>query len=228
MPSGRGVSAPGRSHRPNGCESSYCPAVRSRLQLAIVAALGAAALAPAAASASPAADLAAVTRDYTRDQRITPCRFTQSQLEGARSKIGADIASYAAGIDVAIAREIQRWKDRGCAGKRRAVRLRIIAVSSSGGANVEYVTIKNVGSKTVNLHNYALRDSDDHTLKLRATKLKKGAKLRVVTGCHSGRSGAVRRGTRYYACRKTQFWDDAGDVVELLAPGGGLLSQKRY
>ena len=39
---------------------------------------------------------------------------------------------------------------------------------------------------------------------------------------------AVRRGSRYYACRKTQFWDDAGDVVELLAPGGGLLSQKRY
>lgn len=194
----------------------------------IAAALGAAALVPAAASASPAADLAAVTKDYTRDGRITPCRFTQSQLEGARTKIGEDIASYAAGIDVAIAREIKRWKDRGCAGKRRAVRLRIIAVSSSGGANVEYVTIKNVGSKTVNLHNYALRDGDDHTLKLRATKLKKGAKLRVVTGCHSGRNGAVRRGSRYYACRKTQFWDDAGDVVELLAPGGGLLSQKRY
>jgi hypothetical protein len=202
--------------------------VRSRLQLALVVALGAAVLAPGAAAGSPAADLASVTKDYTRDGRITACRFTQSQLEGARSKIGEDIASYAAGIDVAIAREIKRWKDRGCAGKRRAVRLRIIAVSSSGGANVEYVTIKNVGSKTVNLHNYALRDGDDHTLKLRATKLKKGAKLRVVTGCHSGRNGAVRRGSRYYACRKTQFWDDAGDVVELLAPGGGLLSQKRY
>jgi hypothetical protein len=202
--------------------------VRSRLQLALVAALGVAVLAPGAASGSPAADLASVTKDYTRDGRITPCRFTQGQLEGARTKIGEDIASYAAGIDVAIAREIKRWKDRGCAGKRRAVSLRIVAVSSSGGANVEYVTIKNSGSKTVNLRNYALRDADDHTLKLGATKLKKGRKLRVVTGCHRGRNGAVRRGSRYYACRKTQFWDDAGDVVELLAPGGGLLSQKRY
>ena len=202
--------------------------MRSRLQLALVAVLGVAVVAPGAAGGSPAADLAAVTKDYTRDGRITPCRFTQAQLEGARTKIGKDVATYAAGLDVAIAREIKRWKDRGCAGKRRAVRLRIIAVASSGGANVEYVTIKNSGSKTVNLHNYALRDGDDHTLKFRATKLKKGAKLRVVTGCHSGRKGAVRRGSRYYACRKTQFWDDTGDVVQLLAPGGGLLSQKRY
>ena len=199
-----------------------------RLQLAFAAVLGAAVLAPGVAGGSPAADLASITRDYTRDGRITACRFTQGQLEGARSKIGEDIASYAAGIAVAIAREIKRWKDGGCAGKRRAVRLRIIAVSAGGGANVEYVTIKNSGSKTVNLHNYALRDGDDHTLKFRATKLKKGARLRVVTGCHKGRNGAVRRGTRYYACRKTQFWDDAGDLVELLAPGGGLLSQKRY
>jgi hypothetical protein len=200
--------------------------VRGRLQLALVAALVAVVLAPGAATGSPAGDLASITKDYTRDQRITPCRFTKSQLEGARTKIGEDIASYAAGIDRAIAREIKRWKDRGC--KRRAVRLRIVAVASSGGADVEFVTIKNVGSKTINLHNYALRDGDDHTLKFRATKLKKGRKLRVVTGCRSGRNSALRRGSRYYACRKTQFWDDAGDVVELLAPGGGLLSQKRY
>jgi hypothetical protein len=200
--------------------------VRGRIQLALVTALVAAGVVPGSADAGPAADLVSITKDYTRDQRITPCRFTLSQLEGARTKIGADVATYAAGIDRAIAREIERWNARGC--RHRPVRVRIVAVSSSGGANVEYVTIKNVSSKTVNLHNYALRDADDHTLKLRATKLRKGRKLRVVTGCHSGRKGAVRRGSRYYACRKTQFWDDAGDVVELLAPGGGLLSQKRY
>lgn len=200
--------------------------MRGRLQLALAGAIAAAVLVPGTAGGSPSADLASISRDYTRDQRITPCRFTLSQLEGARTKIGEDVASYAAGIDRAIAREIKRWKDRGC--KRRAVRLRIVAVSARGGANVEYVTIKNIGRKTVNLRNYILRDADDHTLKLRATKLKKGRKLRVVTGCHSGRKVAMRRGSRYYACRKTQFWDDAGDLVELLAPGGGLLSQKRY
>ena len=202
--------------------------MRSRLQLALAAALVVAVLAPGAAVGSPAADLAAVTKDYTRDQKITPCRFTQGQLEGARSKIGSDVATYAAGIDVAIAREIKRWKQRGCAGKRRAVRLRIVTVASSGGANAESVTIKNVGSKTVSLRNYALRDGDDHTLKLGATKLKKGRKLRIVTGCRRGHRSAVRRGSLYYACRSTAFWDDGGDVVELLAPGGGLLAQKRY
>jgi hypothetical protein len=201
--------------------------VRGRLQLAFVAALAAAVLAPAAAGGSAAADLASVTRDYTRDQRITPCRFTKHQLEGARSKIGQDIASYAAGIDRAIAREIKRWKQGGCAG-RHPVRVRIVAVAPKGAAGAESVTIKNISSKPVSLRGYALRDADDHTLRLGATKLAKGRSLRVVTGCHSGHRGAVRRGARYYACRATAFWDDTGDVVQLLGPGGGLLSQKRY
>jgi hypothetical protein len=193
----------------------------------LIAVLAAAVLAPVAASGSAAADLAAMTRDYTRDQRITPCRFTKHQLEGARGKIGQDIASYAAGIGRAIAREIKRWKDGGCAG-RHAVRVRIVAVAPRGAARAESVTIKNIGSKTVNLRGYALRDADDHTLRFGATKLAKGRSLRVVTGCRSGHRSAVRRGSRYYACRTTAFWDDTGDVVQLLGPGGGLLSQKRY
>lgn len=199
----------------------------SRLQLALAAVLAAAMLAPSAAGGSAAADLAAMTRDYTRDQRITPCRFTQHQLEGARRQIAEDIAAYAAGLDAAIAREIKRWKARGCAG-RRAVRLRIVAVAPKGDARAEYVTIKNIGSKSVNLRGYALRDGADHTLRFGATKLGKGRTLRVITGCRSAYKSALRRGSRYYACRTTPFWDDTGDVVELLGPGGGLLSQKRY
>jgi hypothetical protein len=38
----------------------------------------------------------------------------------------------------------------------------------------------------------------------------------------------LRKGSRYYACRTRQFWDDAGDVVELVSPKGALVSQKRY
>jgi hypothetical protein len=201
--------------------------VRSRVQLALAAVLAVAVLAPSAA-ASPAADLAAVIRDYSNDQRITPCRFTQAQLQAARSRISDDVETYAKGIGVALAREVKRWQDRGCAGKRRGADLRIVAVKPSGGARTESVTIKNFGSKTVDLRGYALRDATDHTLKLPATKLRKGRKLVVVTGCRSGQRRAVRRGSRYFACRKTPFWDDAGDVVELLGPGGGLLSQKRY
>jgi hypothetical protein len=191
----------------------------------LATALGAAVLAPSAA-ATPAADLTAMTRDYARDQKITPCRFTRGQLEAARGQISADIGSYAKGLPVAIAREIRRWKTHGCAGHRAG--LRIVAVKAAGGADTESVTIKNIGSKTVDLRGYALRDGDDHTLRFGATTLKKRATLRVVTGCHAGHRGAVRRGARYYACRTTPFWDDAGDLVELLGPGGGLLSQKRY
>lgn len=202
--------------------------MRTRLQLALATVLAAAVLAPGAAG-SPAADLAAVIRDYSRDQRITPCRFTQGQLEAARSQIGNDVKTYARGLDVAIAREIKRWKDRGCAGRRGGPRLRIVAVQPGGGAGTESVTIKNLGSKTVNLRGYALRDGTDHTLKFRrTTKLAKGRKLRVITGCRRGHKSAVRRGSQYYACRKKPVWDDAGGVVELLGPGGGLLSTKRY
>jgi hypothetical protein len=199
--------------------------VKSKLRCVLATALGAAVLAPSAA-ATPAADLTAMTRDYARDQKITPCRFTQGQLEAARGQISEDIGAYAKGLPVAMAREIKRWKDHGCRG--RGGELRIVAVQAAGGADAESVTIKNVGSKTVDLRGYALRDGDDHTLKLGATTLKKGRKLSVVTGCHRGHRGAVRRGSRYYACRSTAFWDDTGDLVELLGPGGGLLSQKRY
>jgi hypothetical protein len=201
--------------------------VRGRLKLAFVAVLSGAVLAPGAASGSDTADLVAISRDYTRDQRITPCRFTRHQLEGSRTKIGQDVASYAAGIDAAIAREIKRWRSGGCT-KRHPVRVRIVAIAPKGAAGAESVTIKNVSSKAVSLRGYALRDADDHTLLLGTAKLAKGRKLRVVTGCRSGHRGAVRRGSRLYACRETAFWDDTGDVVQLLGPGGGLLSQKRY
>ena len=38
----------------------------------------------------------------------------------------------------------------------------------------------------------------------------------------------MRKGSRYYGCRKTQFWDDAGDTVTLLSNKGKLVSSKGY
>ena len=90
------------------------------------------------------------------------------------------------------------------------------------------MTIRNLSGKAVNLRGFALRDAGDHTLKIRSTKLKRGAKLRLVTGCRKGSKKAGRRGSRYYFCRSKQVWDDAGDLVELLGPGGGLLASKQY
>ncbi len=202
--------------------------MRFAVQLAVVAVLVAAVLAPGAAG-SPAGDLKSVLRDYSRDEKITPCRFTQGQLESARSQISQDVETYAKGIRGAITREIKRWRDGGCKGRGPgADKLRIVAIKAAGGPAKESVTIKNIGRKTVSLRGFALRDGADHTLKFRSTKLKPGRKLQVVTGCRKGHRSALRRGSRYYACRKNEVWDDAGDTVELLGRGGGLIAQKTY
>ncbi|MFP5361240.1 MAG: lamin tail domain-containing protein [Thermoleophilia bacterium] len=202
--------------------------MRPRIQLATAAVLVAAALAPAAA-ASPAGDLQSVLRDYSRDAKITPCRFTKGQLESTRTQISEDIEIYAKGVRGAIRREIKRWRDGRCKGSNAAARrLRIVAIKAGGGPARESVTIRNTGRRTINLRGFALRDGADHTLKFRSTKLRPGRSLKVVTGCRKGHRGAVRRGSRYYVCRRNEVWDDAGDVVELLGRGGGLLTRKTY
>lgn len=200
--------------------------MKSKLAVTIV--VLAAVLAPSAAG-SPTADLNSVARDHSRDDKITPCRFTKGQLESARSQISEDIETYAKGIRAAITREVKRWRDGTCKGKGAAAnRLRIVTVKAKGGAGREYVTIKNTGRKAVSLSGFALRDAGDHTLKFRSTKLKAGSKLKVITGCRDGHRSAVRRGSSYYVCRRNEVWDDAGDTVELLGKGGGLLATRTY
>lgn len=200
-------------------------------KIALVALLAAIALAPGAAG-SPSADLTAIARDYASGRDITPCRFTQAQLMGARGLINADVETYAAGLGAAIDREIKRYRDGGCTPAKKAAaagaNLVIVKVQPKGGARKESVTIRNRSRKTINLKGYALRDAGDHTLKFRTTKLKAGRSLRAVTGCRKGSRKAGRRGTRYYFCRSKQVWDDAGDTVELLGPGGGLLASRTY
>ncbi|MDX6717878.1 MAG: hypothetical protein QOJ63_132 [Solirubrobacteraceae bacterium] len=204
------------------------PAVNSlEPRCALVALLAAIALAPAA-GASPASDSAAVIKDYGHDRNITSCRFKQSQLKNALAGITPDVDTYAPGFRKEVNAELKRWKDGGCKKKRGAIDVRIVAIKARGGAKSESVTLRNYGSKTVNLSRYVLRDASDHTIRLGKTTLKKHARLRVVTGCRTGRRSAFRKGSTYYACRGTEFWNDAGDVVELDAPTGGLLSRKKY
>ena len=185
-------------------------------------------LAPSAAG-SPAGDLQSILRDYSRDEKITPCRFTQGQLKSARAQISEDVEAYAKGIRGAIARETRRWRDGACKGKAGAAgKLRIATIKAAGGPPGESVTIRNTSRKAVQLRGFALRDAADHIVRLRSAKLKAGRRLTVITGCRRGHGSPVRRGSRYYACRKTEVWDDAGDVVELLGRGGGLLARKTY
>jgi hypothetical protein len=201
--------------------------VKLPLQLAVAALLIAAVLAPSAAG-SPSADLSAMLKDLGRDEKLTACRFTTTQLKTAQAQISGDVDTYAKGIRPAIKRELKRWSDGTCKNKRGYAKLKIVAVSPAGEAGDESITIENIGRKAAGLRNYALRDRDDHVVRLRKTKLKAGSRLRIVTGCRSGSSKAGRRGSRYYACKSVPVWDDAGDLVELLGPGGGLISKKQY
>jgi len=182
--------------------------------------------------ASPQSDFNAVIKDYTSDRNVTPCLFSQAQLESARSQLGVDANAYSPGLGAAISREIKRFKDGGCTAKRVAAArggdVRIVKIKSKGAARSETVTLRNYSKKTVNLRGYVLRDAADHAIKFKKTTLKSKRSLVVVTGCRKGTKKAVRKGTRYYACRSTEFWDDAGDIVELVSPKGGLLSRKSY
>ena len=206
-------------------------AVRSAsARCALAALLVTCAVAPSA-GASPASDAAAVFKDWSGDRDVTSCLFTLSQLQNAVSQITPDVNAYSPGFRAEVEREIQRWRSGGCAkasAKPAGSVLRIVKVQPKGGVKREYVTIRNTGRKAIKLKGYALRDAGDHTIKFKKTTLKAGRSLRVVTGCRKGSRRAVRKGARYYACRTKQFWDDAGDVVELVNPKGGLLSRKAY
>lgn len=201
------------------------------IRCALAALLVAVVVAPGV-GASPASDFSAIVKDFTSGNNITPCLFTQAQLESARAQLGPDANAYAPGLGVAISREIKRWRDGDCSAKRVAAAkgadVRIVKVTAKGGATKESVTLRNYGSKTVSLKGYVLRDAGDHAIKFIKTTIKPKRSVVVVTGCRKGSKKAVRKGTRYYACRSTAFWDDAGDVVELVNGKGGLLSTKTY
>jgi hypothetical protein len=206
--------------------------VRPTVIRCALAALLAGVVAAPGVLASPASDFNAIIKDYTSDQEVTPCLFTQAQLETARSQLGADANAYSPGLSAAIGQEIKRWKDGGCTARRvaaaRGADVRIVKVTAKGGAKKESVTLRNYGAKTISLKGYVLRDAGDHTIKFIKTTIKPKRSVVVVTGCRKGSKKAVRKGTRYYACRSKEFWDDAGDVVELVNAKGGLLSTKTY
>ena len=206
--------------------------MRSTAIRCALAALLAGAVVVPGVGASPASDFNAIVKDYTSGNNITPCLFSQAQLESARAQLGPDANAYTPGLSVAINREVKRWKDGDCSRKRVAAAkgsdVRIVKVTSKGGVRKESVTLRNYGSKTISLKGYVLRDAADHAIKFKKTTIKPKRSVVVVTGCRKGSKKAVRKGTRYYACRSTEFWDDAGDIVELVNAKGGLLSTKTY
>ncbi len=193
------------------------------------------------ALAAPADDFRAVFGDWRPDGRITPCRFTRAQLGNARnvSRTTTDFDSYAPGFREEVGRELARHDAGGCKGiapqpssarrNRSALRsVRIVAIRPEGGA-LESVTIRNGGRRAVSLRGATLRDRAGRRLSLRsAGKLGARRSLRVISGCARARKRPVRLGTRLFACRAGQVWDDRGDVVKLVDPRGTVVAQRGY
>ncbi|MEX2194723.1 MAG: hypothetical protein WD844_05505 [Thermoleophilaceae bacterium] len=163
-------------------------------------ALGLAALAflafPAAASAGPAEDFAAVFEDWRPDGEVSPCRWSQPQLENTVFVTGfvADLAY--SDFPAEVARELGRWKQGRCAPQRTdagapdrgrspgtvvtparppspAARaespigaLRIVRVRIRGNARREYVRIANTGRRTARLSGATIRNGRRLRLRL--------------------------------------------------------------
>jgi hypothetical protein len=180
----------------------------------------------------PGADFSAVFADWRGDGRITRCRFTRQQLQNALDEASKmnDLDAYAPGFRDAVRAELAA-KCGGVLGASTELRIvKVKARGQPGKPGNEYVTIKNVSKKVVALKGLSLRDRSGNRLRLpRKHKLRRGRKLRVVTGCFTARKSSVRRGGRYYACRKKgQLWNDKGDVVKIVNSRGKVLAQRGF
>jgi hypothetical protein len=188
------------------------------------------ALVPSTVAGAAASDLDAVLADFSADSDITPCLFTKGQLENAKSQIPADYNAYAPEFKIEVNTEINRWDNGGCSGNPTGgstAGLKITKAKGKGKVKKESVTIKNTGSKKVNLKGYALRNVAKKKIKFKkGTKIAKGKTLRVVTKCRKGKKKATVKGKTYYACKTKQFWKDSGDVAQLLNKSGKLIAAR--
>lgn len=196
-------------------------------------------LAGASARATPAADYRAVLGDWQRDQDVTSCRFTRTQLVNARNQAAAvpDFDSYAPGFREEVAQEIARHDRGGCRGvspqtpaskrNRSALRaVRITAIRPRGGSR-ESVTIRNTSRRAVRLRGATLRDRSGKRIRL-SGRLAGRRTLRVLTGCAGARQRPARLGSQLFACRSGRVWDDRGDVVKVVDARGIVVAQRGY
>ena len=214
------------------------PALAGVGRIALVAVVAFAVGAPAA-EAAPSDDFHAVMFDWISDEDITDCRFTREQLVNA-AIVGAasrEVSAYSPGFAIEVRREIARRDFGGCPSPavpddpraRSPLRaVRITRIRPRGG-RAESVTIRNSGSRRVNLGRATLRDRSGNRVRIpRGIRLGARRSLRIITGCARGRKKAVRRGARLFACRRARLWDDRGDVVKVVDTRGTVATQRGY
>src|SRR5688572_19207469 len=77
------------------------------------------------ALAAPADDYAAIHNDWQQDGRITPCYWTQTQLQNAREIANDNPDDSYNGFPERVDEEITRWRSGGCTARPRIVGVRV-------------------------------------------------------------------------------------------------------
>lgn len=191
-------------------------------------------LAGTAFAGTPTDDYTRVRVDWQEDGTITPCRFSEAELQNARKVAQSSPDFSYTGLVDAIDVEIERWRRGGCSGlvpestraKSQLDGLRITAVKPKQ----EQVVIFNRSRRTISLTGARLqnRRGNRRIAFKRGTRIRARKHLIVHSACLKGRRRAAVKGARYYACSRTPLWRDRGDVARLADRKRVVVSQLGY
>lgn len=190
------------------------------------------------AAASPQSDFDAVYGDWRKDLVITPCNWSQAQLQNAYdiAQSNPDFQYETAFVDDTQA-EINRWKTGGCSGvqplsvrkKSPLFGVRVVSVRPRGGAAKERVTLRNRARKTVSFRRASLWNAKrGYGLFPARFKLAKGRTAVVHVGCAKGKRRASFTKRTVWLCRRRQLLSDRGDIARLVDAKAVVVSQRGF
>ena len=209
--------------------------MHGRIAAAVLVALIASAL---PAQATPQSDFDAVYGDWKKDLVITPCAWSQAQLQNAYdiANSNPDFQYETRFVDDTRA-EINRWKTGGCAGvqplsarKRSPLcGVRIVKVRGKGGASRESVTIRNTSRKTKSFRKASLTNVKGKGFYFPPRfKLAKGRTAVVHVACATGKTRQTFTKRAVWLCGKRQMFNDRGDLARLADAKLLVVSQRGY
>lgn len=190
------------------------------------------------AAASPQSDFDAVYGDWKKDLVITPCAWSQAQLQTAY-----DVAQsnpdfqYETRFSDDTQAEIKRWKSGGCAGvqplsvrkKSPLYGVRIVSVHGRGGAAKETVTIRNRRGKRVSFRKASLTNLKGGGFYFPPRfKLAKGRTAVVHVGCAKGKRRATFTKRAVWFCSRKAIFRDRGDLARLADSKLLVVSQRGF
>ena len=193
------------------------------------------------ALATPQSDFDAVYGDWRPDLVITPCRWSQAQLQNAYNVANSNPDfQYETRFSDDVQKEIRRWKSGGCAGvvplparqKSPLFGARVVTVKGRGGVGREVVTIRNGSKRTLSFRKATLRNLRSGRANRSAFpagfRLGKGRTVVVRAGCAKGKRRASFKARTVWLCRRKPLFRDKGDLARLADSKGIVVSQRGF